>query len=223
MSIKTRNQKLIIVLGPTASGKSDLAVSLAKKINGEVISADSRQVYKGLDIGSGKITKEEMQGIPHCLLGVADPKRRFSVAQYKKLAQVAIKKIQRQGKIPIICGGTGFYIQAVVDNIALPEVKPDWKLRKQLEKFNTDELFKKLKKLDPRRSRNIDSHNQRRLIRALEIVIKSGKPVPLFVIPAKAGIQNLKSGFRVKPGMTDYKNLTPPSTLILGIKKSKKK
>src|SRR4030042_5168112 len=105
--------KLIVILGPTASGKSDLAVKIAKKFKGEVVSADSRQVYKGMDIGTGKITKKETKGIPHHLLDVASPKRRFTVAQYKKLAEKAIKKILAKGKIPIICGGTGFYIQAV--------------------------------------------------------------------------------------------------------------
>jgi len=141
-------KKLIVILGPTSSGKSDLAVKLAQKFNGEVISADSRQVYKGMNIGTGKITKKEMKGIPHHLLDVASPKKRFTVAQYQKLALAAINKIYseqnaqyigrtaryKKGKIPILCGGTGFYIQAVVEGIAIPKVKPDWKLRKILKK-----------------------------------------------------------------------------------------
>lgn len=173
-------KKLIIILGPTASGKSDLAVKIAKKINGEVISADSRQVYKGMNIGSGKITKKEMKGIPHYLLDVVNPKRKFSVAQYKKMALKIINKIFIKKKIPILCGGTGFYIQAVVDGIIIPQIKPDWKLRKELEKETTQTLFKKLKKLDSNRAKAIDRHNRRRLIRALEIVIKTKKPVPEF-------------------------------------------
>ena len=115
--------KIIVVLGPNASGKSALAVEVARKYNGEVISADSRQVYRGMDLGTGKITKKEMAGVPHYLLDVASPRQRFTVAQYKKLALAAIKKIRRQNKLPIICGGTGFYIQAVADNISIPEVK----------------------------------------------------------------------------------------------------
>ncbi len=122
----TKNYKLITILGPTASGKSDLAVKIAKKFNGEVISADSRQVYKGMDIGTGKVTKKEMKGIPHYLLNVASPKKRFSVAQYQKLALAAIKKIQGKNKLPFLVGGTGFYIQSVVDGIIIPEAKPDW-------------------------------------------------------------------------------------------------
>jgi len=170
--------KLIVILGPTASGKTDLAIKLAKKYNGEVVSADSRQVYKGLDIGSGKITEKEMCGVPHWLLDVANPKARFTVSQYQKLALKAIKNIQKKNKLPILVGGTGFYIQSIVDGIIIPEVKPDWKLRKKLEKLSNEELFKKLKKLDPKRAESIDRQNPRRLIRALEIVLTTGTEVP---------------------------------------------
>src|SRR3989344_8523720 len=119
-------KKLIVVLGPTASGKSKLAVKLALRLSSgqakknfkiegaEIVSADSRQVYKGMDIGTGKITKKEMMGVPHHLLDVASPKRRFTVVQYRQLALAAIEKIQEKNKIPILCGGTGFYIQAIV-------------------------------------------------------------------------------------------------------------
>ena len=170
--------KLIVILGPTASGKTDLSIKLAKKYNGEMVSADSRQVYKGLDIGAGKITKKEMAGIPHYLLDVANPKTRFTVSQYQKLALKAIKEIQKRNKLPFLVGGTGFYIQSIVDEIIIPEVKPDWKLRKKLEKKSNEELYKILKKLDPKRAKNIDKQNLRRLIRALEIVLTTKKPVP---------------------------------------------
>ncbi len=122
--------KIIVILGPTASGKSDLAVILAKKFNGEVISADSRQVYRGLNIGSGNITKKEMSGVPHHLLDVVSPKKIFTVAQYQKFARAAINRIWQKNKLPILCGGTGFYIQAVIDGLIIPEVKPNLKLRK---------------------------------------------------------------------------------------------
>jgi len=183
-------RKLIVILGPTASGKSDLAVKLAlllgseqaKKKFGikgaEIVSADSRQVYKGMDIGTGKITKKEMQGIPHHLLDVASPKRRFTVVQFVKKAKEAIKKIYKKNKIPIVCGGTAFYIYALTDGLIIPEVKPDWKLRKKLEKLSPEKLYQKLKKLDPQRAKTIEKNNKRRLIRALEIVIKTKKPVP---------------------------------------------
>jgi len=172
-------KKLIVILGPTASGKSELAIKLAKRFNGEIISADSRQVYKGMDIGTGKVTKKEMKGIPHYLLDVASPKRRFTVVQYRKLALKAINKIFKKVHVPILCGGTGFYIQAVVDGIIIPEVPPDRKLRKELERKTVNELFNQLKKIDPQRAKTIEPKNKRRLIRALEIVKKIG-PVPVF-------------------------------------------
>ena len=192
------SKKLIVILGPTASGKSAMAVKLAKKFNNEVVSADSRQIYKGMDIGTGKITEREKQAIPHYLLDVASPKRKFSVSQYRKLALKAINKIFKKGKVPILCGGTGFYIQAVVDGLVIPKVKPDWQLRMRLEQLETKQLFEKLKKLDPKRAKTIDKKNKRRLIRALEIIMKTKKPVP-----------NLKK----KP--------LAYAVLILGIKKEK--
>lgn len=171
-------KKLIVILGPTTAGKTALSIKLAKKFNGEIVSADSRQVYKEMDIGTGKITKKEMEGICHYLLDVASPKRKFTVARYQKLAVKAINKILQKGEIPFLVGGTGFYIQAITNGIVIPEVKPDWKVRKNLEKLKTERLFKLLKKLDPKRAETIDKKNRRRLIRALEISIKSEKPVP---------------------------------------------
>lgn len=167
-------QNIIVVCGPTATGKSDFAVELAKKVGGEIISADSRQVYKGLDIGSGKITKKEMKGVPHHLLDVANPKRVFSVAQYQRLADKAIKTILKKGKVPIICGGTGFYIDAVVYEQNLPEVKPNTALRKQLEKLSLPELVRRLETLDPERLETIDVKNRVRLVRAIEIATALG-------------------------------------------------
>jgi len=171
--------KLIVILGPNASGKSDLAARIAKKFNNEIISADSRQVYKGLNIGSGKITKKEMQGIQHYLLDIASPKRRFTVAQYKKEAEKAIKTIYKKNKTPILCGGSGFYIQAVIDDLILPRVKPNYELREKLEKLSEPKLYQILKNKDPLRAKAIDQNNKRRLIRALEIIQQFGK-VPKF-------------------------------------------
>ena len=171
------HNKLIVILGPTASGKTDVSIRLAKKYKGEIVSADSRQVYKGLNIGSGKITKKETKGISHHLLDVANPKQRFTVSQYQKLTIKEIKKIQKKGKIPFLVGGTGFYIQSVVDGIIIPEVKPNQKLRKQLSKKTTKEIFKILKKLDPKRAKTIDANNPVRLIRAIEIIKSTKKPI----------------------------------------------
>lgn len=170
--------KIVVIVGPTAVGKSDYAVEYAIKNNGEVISADSRQVYKGLDIGTGKITKKEMRGIKHHLLDIANPKTQFNVEKYKLLAQKAIEDILLRKKLPIICGGTGFYIDAVVNNISYPNVKHNLKLRKDLSKKSAEELFKILKKLDSKFAislNNSEKNNIQRLIRSIEIATELGK------------------------------------------------
>ena len=168
-------KKVVVILGPTASGKSGLAIELAKKFSGEVVSADSRQVYRHLNIGTGKITTKKMRGIKHHLLDVASPRKQFTVVQYKNLAEKAMKEITKRGKLPIICGGTGFYIQAIVDNIILPNVLANQKLRKSLGKKSVAELAEILQKLDRERAKNIDLKNSRRLIRAIEIAKALGK------------------------------------------------
>ncbi len=169
--------KIVVIVGPTAVGKSELAIKLAKKFNGEIISADSRQVYRGIDLATGKVTKKEMEGIKHYLLDLVSLRTIFTVAKFKQLAHQAIKEILNKNKLPIICGGTPFYIDALIYNIDIPPIKPDFKLRRKLEKMPTNKLFEKLKELDARRAANIDRFNRRRLIRALEILIKSGKKI----------------------------------------------
>lgn len=170
--------RLIVVLGPTASGKSDLSVQIAKKIRGEIVSADSRQVYRGMDLGTGKITKKEMCGIPHHLLDVVSPNTDFSAEKYKKKALCAIREIWRRKKIPVLCGGTGFYIDTVVSGAEFPKVPPNKSLRTKLSEKSAKELFRELQKLDPLRAKSIDRENKARLIRAIEIAKALGK-VPL--------------------------------------------
>ena len=145
-TLSAKSYKLLAVVGPTASGKSELAVSLAKLYNGEIISCDSRQVYKGMDVGTGKVKGKWIKGhyiykgiIHHCI-DYADPKRQFSVSLFQKDAQKALEDIRKRSKLPILCGGTGQWIDAVVHNIKLPEVKPDPKLRKHLEKQRTSSV-----------------------------------------------------------------------------------
>jgi tRNA dimethylallyltransferase len=169
---------IVVIVGPTAIGKSDYAVKYALKHNGEVISADSRQIYKGLDLGTGKITKKKMRGVPHHLLDIANPKRQFNVEKYKKLAQKAILDIHNRGKLPIICGGTGFYIDAVIDNITYPDVEHNIKLRNILIKKDAQKLFKILEKLDTRYAislNNSERNNKVRLVRAIEIAKELGR------------------------------------------------
>lgn len=167
--------KVLVILGPTATGKSDLAVEMAKKYKGEIISADSRQVYFGMDIGSGKITEKEKQNIPHYLLDVASPRQVFSVARFKKLAEKKILEINKKNKLPIICGGTGFYIDTVLQDLNFPAVPANKILRKELTKKSAEALFTQLEKLDKDRADNIDKFNKVRLIRAIEIATALGK------------------------------------------------
>ena len=167
--------KILVIVGPTASGKSALAVTLARKFNGEGISADSRQVYKGLDIGTGKITKKEMRGVPHHLLDVASPKKVFTAHDFLIHATQTVVDIVCRGKLPIVVGGTGFYIDALLGRIALPDVPANPKLRAPLKKKTVARLFSMLKKLDSRRAKAIDAKNPVRLIRAIEIAKALGK------------------------------------------------
>ncbi|MBI1838773.1 MAG: tRNA (adenosine(37)-N6)-dimethylallyltransferase MiaA [Candidatus Colwellbacteria bacterium] len=198
-TITSIHPKIIVIIGPTSSGKSELAVRIAKKFSGEVVSADSRQVYKGLDIGSGKITKKEMQGIPHHLLDVASLKSVFTALKYQKLAKSAVRKIIQNKKLPIICGGTGFYIDAFLYDWKLPEIPAQRKLRNGLDKKPKEELFSMLASLDPQRAKNIDRHNKVRLVRALEIVMISGAPVPLFKSGKNSQYSFVKIGIKIEP------------------------
>jgi tRNA dimethylallyltransferase len=188
-----KNNKIIVILGQTSTGKSDFAVEVARQINGlnqsgrliartsrsevlgEIISADSRQVYKGMNLGTGKITKKEMRGIPHHLLDITSPSKIFTVSDFQKLVNKKIKEIMKRNKIPIICGGTGFYIDSIINGTVFPNVKPNKKLRKILEGKTTEKLFQMLEKLDSIRAKNIDSKNKVRLIRAIEIAKALGK------------------------------------------------
>lgn len=188
--------KILVILGPTASGKSDLAVKLAKKFRGEVISADSRQVYKGLDIGTGKITKKEMGGIHHWLLDVISPKKNFNVEDWRKLAEEKIYTILKRNKLPIICGGTGFYIESITKGTVFPEVKPNKKLREELKEKSKEDLYKILVKLDKSRAKNIDKNNPVRLIRAIEIAKALGK-VPKVKNESKFDV--LQIGIKIPP------------------------
>ncbi len=266
-----KTSKILIVVGPTASGKSELAVKLAKKYNGEIISADSRQIYRGLDIGSGKVEGKWQRlpssshpeslsshperilsqpivilserseskdprlspgdssttlgmtiishseqsrtrlpagrgsqkqafiykNIPHYLIDEASPRVQYSVARFQQNARKIIADILKRDKLPIICGGTMHWIDAVVFEQSLPEVKPDAKIRKQLSQLSVDQMFEMLKRLDPERAKTIDAKNPHRLIRALEIVKATGKPVPK--IPA---LPSLNEG-KIREGSYD--------------------
>lgn len=194
---KQTAKKIIVILGPTAAGKSQLAIKIAKKFKGEIISADSRQVYKGLDIGTEKIAKKEQQGIKHYMIDIAKPQNLYTVIQYQRAAKKILNKILKKRKIPLIAGGTGFYIDTLIYDYKLPAVAPQKGLRKKLQKKSTGELIQMLQGLDPKRAANIDLNNRRRLIRALEIVLKTGTPVP--EIKKQSPYQILKIGLKKSP------------------------
>jgi tRNA dimethylallyltransferase len=171
--------KLIAIVGPTASGKTALGIYLAQALGGEVISCDSRQVYKGLDIGTGKVTKKEAAGIPHHLIDVASPKRQFTVDEFVRLAEKAYASILQKNKIAIVVGGTGLYADMLLGRMSYPSVPPNETLRARLAKKAPAELFAMLQKADPARAKMIDPHNPRRLVRALEIADALGaSPAP---------------------------------------------
>ena len=172
-------QKVIIICGPTASGKTALAVELAKKINGEVISADSMQIYKDMNIGTAKPTNEEMQGIKHYLIDFVPPNKRYSVADFKNDAKKAIRSIIKKGKAPIVVGGTGLYIDSLIYEIEYPEIKFDEEYRKQLEeevkKNGLEKLYNKAMSIDEEAMKKISKNDKKRILRVLEIYHATGK------------------------------------------------
>jgi len=170
---------VVVILGPTAVGKSEWAVGLAKNFSGEIISADSRLFYRGMDIGTAKPTIDERSGIQHHLIDIADPDETFNLAQFKSAARTAIVDIRRRGKLPFLVGGTGQYIRGVVENWTIPEVMPDQVLRRVLEDWSlvigTDGLHNRLSCIDPRAAEKIDHRNLRRTVRALEVIFHTGR------------------------------------------------
>jgi tRNA dimethylallyltransferase len=169
---------LVIICGPTATGKSDLALEVAEEFNGEVINADSMQLYRGMDIGTAKLTIAQRREIPHHLLDILSVKEDASVAQYQSLARAAIDEIQSRGKVAIVVGGTGLYIKSIIDEMNFPETDPVLrkKLEDEAELLGTAELYSRLRLLDPEAAAAIEPGNTRRIIRALEVIEVTGKP-----------------------------------------------
>ena len=172
-------KNLVILTGPTAVGKTSLSINLAKAINGEIISADSMQIYKGMDIGTAKIMPEEMDGVTHHLIDVIDPTEDFHVVRFKEMVEAAIEEIYAKGKVPVICGGTGFYIQAILYDIDFTENEIDKSYRESLEKYATEfgqeALHDKLKAIDPESAESIPAANVKRVIRAIEYYEQTGE------------------------------------------------
>lgn len=177
--------KLIAIVGPTAVGKSSLGIKLAKQFDGEIVSADSRQVYKKMNLGTGKVTLEEQKEVPHFLLNVVSPKEQFNVVKFQKLAVQRMQEIIQRNKIPFFVGGSPYHIYSVVEGWQFPPVKPKPELREKLRQKSASELYKMLQELDPEQAEEEDPHNKRRLIRKIEIAKELGhvpdlKKKPLF-------------------------------------------
>lgn len=172
--------KVIAIVGPTASGKTTLGITLAKKFDGEIVSADSRQIYRGMDIGTAKPTQVERSEVPHHLIDICDPDQNYTVADYKTDAIIAINDILSRGKLPILVGGTGLYIRAVIENLDIPKTQAHPELRAEIENEITREglaaVFKKLIEVDPEAAYVVDSKNPRRVVRALEVARATGEP-----------------------------------------------
>lgn len=168
---------LVILAGPTAVGKTALSIELAKALNGEIISADSMQVYRRMDIGTAKITKEEMQGVPHHLIDICEPTEEWNVMRFVKESERLIREIHERGHVPIVAGGTGFYIHALAYGAEFEEEETASELRKELEQWSTDDLHNKLKELDPVSAEKIHPNNRKRVIRAVEYAMDTGHPI----------------------------------------------
>ncbi len=172
---------LILLVGPTAVGKTELAIQLAERSNGEIVSADSRLFYRGMDIGTAKPTRQEQARVPHHLIDIVDPDETLSLAVFQKMATDVIADIHKRGNLPFLVGGTGQYVRAVTQGWSPPEVEPDPKLRDELEKIaaqdekGKEQLYEKLRSLDPEAAGKIDLRNVRRTIRALEVIMTTGR------------------------------------------------
>lgn len=199
MSILPKKPRIVAMVGPTASGKTALSILIAKRFDGEIVSADSRQVYRGMDVGTAKPTQEEMGSIPHYLIDIKDPDEDYTVAEYKNDAIAAISKILKNGRLPILAGGTGLYVKTVLENLNIPKTKADPELRKKIEKDieenGLDAVFKQLVELDSEAAYIVDPKNPRRVVRALEVAILTGVPFTAqrkknepFFKPLKIGI-----------------------------------
>lgn len=171
-------QKVLAIGGPTASGKTSLSIQLAKKLDGEIICADSMQIYKELDVGTAKVTKEEMQGVPHHMVGFLSPAQKFSVADFVEMAKSCIEEIASRGKLPIVVGGTGLYIESLLKGIQFSEQKTDETLRvalqKQAEEFGPIEMHHRLQQIDPEYAKEVHPNNVGRVLRAIELFQSTG-------------------------------------------------
>ncbi|MCT4617350.1 MAG: tRNA (adenosine(37)-N6)-dimethylallyltransferase MiaA [Candidatus Gracilibacteria bacterium] len=171
--------KIIVIYGPTGAGKTDMSIDIAKALDSEIISTDSRQIFKEMDIGTGKITKQEMKGVPHHMLDIVAPNEEYSVGEFKREAEKIMEKLYSEGKIPMLVGGTGLYIDSIIYEFDIPELPADWDLRNKLEedrlKYGNERLHKELEKIDPEYAKELHPNNYRYVMRAIEVKKLTGK------------------------------------------------
>jgi tRNA dimethylallyltransferase len=193
-----RKPPLVVIVGPTASGKTTLSIELAEEFHGEIVSADSRQVYRGMDIGTAKADPEDLSRVAHHLIDVAKPTAILTLAEYKQRADRAIQHIQDRGLLPFLVGGTGLYVQAVADNLDIPAVPPQPALRAELEKLSLEKLGKRLKETDSAAYETVDRKNPRRLIRAIEVSETEGVSIERLKKSAEPKFDILMLGLKVE-------------------------
>lgn len=195
--LKKAKKPLLVITGPTASGKTAASIGLAKKVNGEIVNADSRQMFKELDIITNKITKEEMENVPHHLFSFLEPNEEFTVTQWKTAAEEKCSEILKSNKTPILVGGTGLYINAITKNFDVPKVPPNQEIRGKLEQFSNEELWEKLSMVDKKSAEKIPMQNRKYLIRALEIYEITKKPKSEIASVEKPNFESLIFGVAV--------------------------
>ncbi len=195
-----QHQPLIAILGPTAVGKSALAIQLAQEFSGEIVSADSRTIYRGMDIGTAKPTRDEQRSVPHHLIDVVEPDETFTLADYQQRAYATIDAIHARGKIPLLVGGTGLYVRAVLEGLSIPRVEPNPARRAELEREDAAMLYARLQQLDPCAANRIDPRNKRRVIRALEVCEGAGKPISELQTRAAPNYRTLRIGLTMPRG-----------------------
>lgn len=193
--IMTQKPKVFAVVGPTASGKTSFAIELAEKINGEIVSADSRLVYKGFDIGAAKPTLEERKGIPHHMIDIVEPEFDYSAGLYAEQAEEKIFEILSRGKTPVVAGGTGLYFRLLLENYDVPKVEPDYELREKLAEYSYEELRAMLEKKDPSRAAEIEINDKKKIIRALELAEHLEKPLSEYKKDLKFDVEWLGMNF----------------------------